>query len=39
LADQIDRPEMTVVVIALLAAAVIGLVANLVMTRRRLAPL
>ena len=30
---------MTIVVIALLAAAVIGLVANLVMTRRRLAPL
>jgi two-component system sensor histidine kinase UhpB len=39
LADQIDRPEMTVAVIALLAAAVIGLVVNLAMTRRRLAPL
>jgi two-component system, NarL family, sensor histidine kinase UhpB len=39
LADPIDRPEMTVAVIALLAAAVIGLVVNLVMTRHRLAPL
>jgi two-component system sensor histidine kinase UhpB len=39
LADPIDGPEMTVVVIALLLAAVVGLTVNLVMTRRRLAPL
>jgi two-component system sensor histidine kinase UhpB len=39
LVDQIEGSEMTVVAIALLTAAVIGLVVNLAMTRRRLAPL
>jgi two-component system sensor histidine kinase UhpB len=39
LANPNDESEMTTAVIALLAAAVIGLTVNLVMTRRRLAPL
>jgi two-component system, NarL family, sensor histidine kinase UhpB len=39
LTDPNEGTEMTIAVIAVLAAAVIGLVVNLVMTRRRLAPL